>query len=125
MPGFALMLSVPKSASVPLGIGEADVRATIRQAQVEGVEQALGYLEDVACRGRLGAGGQGGSFTGRGLLAAAFEHRTSRAGDPQLHTHVFAPDPSQGAVWAERAFGSAAASSVETKLLPRPAPPES
>ncbi len=88
VPGFDLMFSVPKSASVLFGLGEADVRATIRRAQVEAVEQALGYLEDVACRGRFGAGGLGGSFAGRGFLAAAFEHRTSRAGDPQLHTHV-------------------------------------
>ena len=38
--------------------------------------------------GRLGAGGTAGWFEGSGLLAAAFEHRTSRAGDPQVHTHV-------------------------------------
>jgi conjugative relaxase-like TrwC/TraI family protein len=88
VPGFDLMFSAPKSASVLFGIGEANVRATIRRAQVEAVDQALGYLEDVACRGRFGAGGQGGGFAGRGFLAAAFEHRTSRAGDPQLHTHV-------------------------------------
>jgi conjugative relaxase-like TrwC/TraI family protein len=69
-------------------IGESDVRTRIRSVQAEAVEQALGYLESVACRGRLGAGGQGGSCAGRGFLARAFEHRTSRAGDPQLHTHV-------------------------------------
>ena len=27
-------------------------------------------------------------IAGRGLIGAAFRHRTSRAGDPQLHTHV-------------------------------------
>jgi TrwC relaxase len=29
-----------------------------------------------------------------GLLVAAFVHRASRAGDPQLHTHVLVPDGS-------------------------------
>ena len=28
------------------------------------------------------------AIAGRGLIGAAFRHRTSRAGDPQLHTHV-------------------------------------
>ena len=88
VPGFDLMFSVPKSASVMFGIGDIDVRETVRRAQQEAVGEALAYLESVACRGRLGAGGQGGSFDGRGFLAAAFEHGTSRAGDPQLHTHV-------------------------------------
>ena len=36
---------------------------------------------------RRGAGGAV-AIAGRGLIGAAFRHRTSRAGDPQLHTHV-------------------------------------
>ena len=36
---------------------------------------------------RRGAGGAV-VIAGRGLIGAAFRHRTSRAGDPQLHTHV-------------------------------------
>ena len=36
---------------------------------------------------RRGAGGQR-RIGAEGLVAAAFVHRTSRAGDPQLHTHV-------------------------------------
>jgi conjugative relaxase-like TrwC/TraI family protein len=27
-----------------------------------------------------------------GFVAAAFRHRTSRAGDPHLHTHVLVPN---------------------------------
>jgi conjugative relaxase-like TrwC/TraI family protein len=88
VPGFDLLFSTPKSASVLFGICDPSVRATIRRAQREAVAQASNYLESAACRGRTGAGGQGEGFAGRGFLAAAFEHRTSRAGDPQLHTHV-------------------------------------
>jgi conjugative relaxase-like TrwC/TraI family protein len=85
MPGFDLMFSVPRSASALFGICDADVWANIRRAQVG---EALRYLESTACRGRVGAGGLAEGFAGNGFLAAAFEHRTSRAGDPQLHTHV-------------------------------------
>jgi conjugative relaxase-like TrwC/TraI family protein len=44
-------------------------------------------LEREACFARLGAGGHTAT-RGRGFVAAAFRHRMSRAGDPQLHTHV-------------------------------------
>src|SRR5919199_6909742 len=51
---------------------------------------------------RRGAGtrrGPGGvhAIAGRGLAAAAFRHRTSRAGDPQLHTHVLVANVVLGA----------------------------
>ena len=61
--------------------GRSAARTTRRCAE------ALGYLERVAAHGRRGAGGAV-SIEGSGFIAAAFRHRTSRAGDPQLHTHV-------------------------------------
>ena len=51
------------------------------------VTQALEYVQREACWVRLGTGGHR-LDDGSGLLAAAFRHRTSRAGDPHLHTHV-------------------------------------
>lgn len=48
---------------------------------------ALDYLEDHAAFSRQGKAGVRQVDT-EGLLAAAFVHRSSRAGDPQLHTHV-------------------------------------
>ena len=59
------------------------------------VADALGYLERVAANGRRGAGGAM-SIQGSGFVAAAFRHRTSRAGDPQLHTHVLIANLVQG-----------------------------
>ncbi len=35
-------------------------------------------------------------LVGGGLVGAAFRHRTSRAGDPQLHTHVVVANAAQG-----------------------------
>src|SRR5688500_20178566 len=45
---------------------------------------------------RRGAGGTH-VIAGNGLVAAAFRHRTSRAGDPQLHTHVLVANLTLGA----------------------------
>src|SRR5204862_934234 len=47
----------------------------------------LAYLEDEACVVRRGTGGVGREH-GEGFVAAAYQHRTSRAQDPHLHTHV-------------------------------------
>ena len=87
VPGFDLMFSVPKSASVLFGIGDERVQRAVVDAQEDAVAAGLGYLERHACRTRRGAGGHE-VVRGSGFVAAAFRHRTSRAGDPQLHTHV-------------------------------------
>ena len=43
-----------------------------------------------------GPGGQQ-LIEANGFIGAAFRHRTSRAGDPQLHTHVVVPNLVRGA----------------------------
>ncbi|MGH3015957.1 MAG: MobF family relaxase, partial [Gaiellaceae bacterium] len=50
-------------------------------------QAALSYLEEEACVTRKGKGG-GLRERGSGFAAAAYQHRTSRAQDPHLHTHV-------------------------------------
>ena len=47
----------------------------------------LDWLQDHATFTRLGTNGVAQVDT-EGLIAAAFTHRDSRAGDPDLHTHV-------------------------------------
>ena len=51
------------------------------------VRTALSFLESHAAFSRSGRGGVFQVDT-EGFVAAAFTHRTSRAGDPQLHSHV-------------------------------------
>jgi conjugative relaxase-like TrwC/TraI family protein len=87
VPGFDLMFSIPKSASVMFGIGGERVQRAVLEAQEEAVAAGVAFLERHACRTRLGAGGHE-VVRGSGFVAAAFRHRTSRAGDPQVHTHV-------------------------------------
>ena len=87
VPGFDLTFSAPKSVSVLFGIGDDELRGAIRDAHDRAVAEALGYVERAAACHAARAGGVH-VIAGRGLVAAAFRHRTSRAGDPQLHTHV-------------------------------------
>jgi conjugative relaxase-like TrwC/TraI family protein len=44
---------------------------------------------------RIGAGGTG-QIAVEGVTAAKFRHRTSRAGDPHLHTHVLVANLAEG-----------------------------
>jgi conjugative relaxase-like TrwC/TraI family protein len=87
VPGFDVTFSAPKSVSVLLGIGDDALRTTIRRAHETAVRDAFGYLAGQAAVARRGPAGRI-SVRGHGFVAAAFRHRTSRAGDPQLHTHV-------------------------------------
>jgi conjugative relaxase-like TrwC/TraI family protein len=85
--GFDLTFSAPKSVSVLYGIGDSQIARATRDAHDEAVRQALGYLERTACGVRRGHGGARRA-RGDGLAVATFRHRSSRAGDPQLHTHA-------------------------------------
>jgi conjugative relaxase-like TrwC/TraI family protein len=85
--GYDATFSAPKSVSVLFAIGGPEIRAQVRAAHVVAVEGAgLAYLEDHAALTRRGRNGVMVTDT-EGLVIARFEHRTSRALDPQLHSH--------------------------------------
>ncbi|MGH9153693.1 MAG: MobF family relaxase [Acidimicrobiales bacterium] len=86
-PGYDLTLRPPKSVSLLWALGDADQRQSIRQAHREAVDAVVDYVEHHALYARRGKGDRGKVETD-GVAAAAFDHRTSRAGDPLLHTHV-------------------------------------
>ncbi|MGH9151299.1 MAG: MobF family relaxase [Acidimicrobiales bacterium] len=94
-PGYDLTLSAPKSVSLLWGLGDDRVAAVVREAHDEAVDAAMGYLDREGCTVRRGRGGRL-RFDGDGLIAAAFRHRTSREGDPQLHTHVLVANMTRG-----------------------------
>jgi len=95
VPGFDLTFSAPKSVSVLFGLGDAALSREVRDAHEAAVEAALGYMERQAAVARRGRGGTE-SVLGNGFVGAAFRHRTSRAGDPQLHTHVLVANMTRG-----------------------------
>ncbi len=95
VPGFDLTFSAPKSVSLTWALGGHPAPAEVSAAHRASVEAALDYLQRQACWTRRGAGGH--EFVpGNGFLAAAYTHRSSRAGDPQLHTHVLIANATQG-----------------------------
>ncbi|MDA8045309.1 MAG: relaxase domain-containing protein [Actinomycetota bacterium] len=95
-PGLFLTFSAPKGVSLLGALGDQAVADAVDGAHRAAVGDALGYLEDNALFARRGRGGTQRVATG-GFVAAGFVHRTSRAGDPQLHTHVLAANLVQGA----------------------------
>ncbi len=95
VPGFDLTFSAPKSVSLLWALGGPQAAVDVNEAHRRSVEAALAYVQREACWTRRGAGGK--EFVhGQGFLAAAFEHRSSRAGDPQLHTHVLIANATKG-----------------------------
>ncbi|MGH9192073.1 MAG: MobF family relaxase [Acidimicrobiales bacterium] len=85
--GWDLTFSAPKSVSTLWATAGGEVGMAVREGHDAAVAAALDYLEDHAAFSRQGKAGVRQVDT-EGLLAAAFVHRASRAGDPQLHTHV-------------------------------------
>jgi hypothetical protein len=113
VPGLDLTLSAPKSVSVLYALGDDDssrpgldidgagtgapsecqsrVAGLVQEAHRLAVAETVAYL-DLTCAAALRGHHRGDGTDTRvetdGLIAAAFEHRSSRCGDPQLHTHV-------------------------------------
>jgi conjugative relaxase-like TrwC/TraI family protein len=85
---FDCTFSPPKSVSVLHALAGAEVSAQVRAAHEASVEATLGYLEHRAAAVRRSRGGERRAVAASGLCAASFVHRSSRAGDPHLHSHV-------------------------------------
>jgi len=94
---FDHTLSAPKSVSLLYAFGDSQVREQVREAHLEAVGQAVGYMEENCAQARkvtqsrddTGKSQRTTQYVGSdGWVAAAFDHYTSRANDPQLHTHV-------------------------------------
>jgi conjugative relaxase-like TrwC/TraI family protein len=85
--GHDLTFSAPKSVSALWALADDGTAEQVRAAHAAAVEAALGYLEAHASFSRRGRDGVEQIATA-GFAAALFEHTTSRAGDPQLHTHA-------------------------------------
>jgi conjugative relaxase-like TrwC/TraI family protein len=94
MPGWDLVFRPHKDVSVLYALGDEATGAAVAAAHQAGVRAAVAYLDgQVGTRtGRHGAE----HVQGEGLLAVGFTHRTSRAGDPLLHTHLIITNRTQG-----------------------------
>ncbi len=93
--GFDLTFTAPKSASVLWALADPKVQAGVLAAHHAAVEQVLGWVEREVLLTRTGHGGATPLRT-RGLVAVRFDHYDSRAGDPNLHSHVAVANRVQG-----------------------------
>jgi conjugative relaxase-like TrwC/TraI family protein len=87
VPGWDLTFRAPKSVSVLWGLADPEISAAVVAAHEAAVKVGLRYVEEWAGFTRTGRGGAT-RVRAEGLIAAGFWHRTSRDGDPHLHTHV-------------------------------------
>ena len=87
MAGFDLTFSPVKSVSALWAVAPVEVACVIESAHDAAVADALAFIEREVLFTREGRNGARQVET-RGLIAAEFTHRDSRAGDPDLHTHV-------------------------------------
>jgi conjugative relaxase-like TrwC/TraI family protein len=85
--GFDLTFSPVKSVSTLWAVADPAIAAVIERAHQAAVQEALSFIEQQALFTRTGPQGIR-QVNVCGLVAAAFTHRDSRAGDPDLHTHV-------------------------------------
>ena len=88
VPGWDLTFSAPKSVSVLYGLADDGVSKEVVAAHEAAVAASLKYLDKHATMSRRRIDGEVRQVRGEGLVVAGFRHRTSRAGDPQLHTHA-------------------------------------
>ena len=85
--GYDLTFSPVKSVSTLWAVAEPAVAAVVERAHQAAVKDALRFIEKHALFTRTGPQGIR-QVNVRGLVGTAFTHRDSRAGDPDLHTHV-------------------------------------
>jgi Ti-type conjugative transfer relaxase TraA len=83
--GWDLTFSAPKSVSIAWAFSDGDARRAIETAHDRAVSAALAYLEQRAFNSRDRE--QFGQPI-KAILAATYQHGTSREQDPQLHTHA-------------------------------------
>ena len=89
--GFDFTFSIPKSASVMWAVADAGTQSLITQAHHDAVADMIAFIEREVAATRTGTTAGDGAVAQvdvRGVIATAYDHYDSRAGDPHLHTHV-------------------------------------
>jgi conjugative relaxase-like TrwC/TraI family protein len=92
--GFDLTFSPSKSVSVAWALADRDTKAQIYACHRQAIEMVLTYAEREVFHSRSGTNGVVQEDI-EGVVATAFSHWDSRAGDPQLHDHVVVANRAQ------------------------------
>jgi len=94
--GFDLTFCAPKSVSVLHLLAPRELGTAAVAAHVAAVGDALAYVERNGLGVRRSRSGQVQHLAATGAVAAGFVHRTSRALDPHLHSHVVTANVAEG-----------------------------
>ncbi|MGH9030000.1 MAG: MobF family relaxase, partial [Acidimicrobiales bacterium] len=89
---FDATFSAPKSVSLLQALGTPEVASVVSICHTESLSVALGVLDRRAAFTRRQVDGVRGTAGTGGLAIATFVHHTSRAADPQLHSHCVIPN---------------------------------
>lgn len=92
-PGWDVTLSAPKSVSI---MAEVAGDRRLIEAHGQAVKTALAHVETHMSATRVRHGGSVTREATGNLVVASFQHGTSRAQDPQLHTHNVIMNATQG-----------------------------
>ncbi|MDG4667935.1 MobF family relaxase [Mycobacterium sp. 236(2023)] len=92
--GFDLTFAAPKSVSLIRALTDDVAEKIVAAAHAKAVSAAMEYLHQHAGYTRVHNPQTGAKDLQRlpGLVAVAYQHETSRCGDPHLHTHVIVPN---------------------------------
>ncbi len=85
--GFDVTASAPKSVSILKELGGVSVERDVAEAHDAAVASMAGWIEAHA-HTRFRVNGEIHTVDAEGLVLATFRQHTSRALDPQLHTHL-------------------------------------
>lgn len=85
--GFDLTFSPAKSVSVAWALSDEETARRIEKLHHQAVKEAMAWAEDNALFTRVGKQGREQVKT-KGFVASEFKHYDTRAGDPDLHSHV-------------------------------------
>jgi conjugative relaxase-like TrwC/TraI family protein len=93
---FDHCFSSPKSVSLLAAAGGPEVGRQLAAGRAEALQVAIGFLEAHGIGVRRDHNGTDRYQVDCGVVAVAFEHRLSRAGQPDFHTHVLVQNVAQG-----------------------------
>ncbi|MGV0351873.1 MobF family relaxase [Corynebacterium guaraldiae] len=85
--GFDMTFSPAKSVSVAWALSDEKTAQRIEALHHQAVKEAMAWAEDNALFTRVGKQGREQVKT-KGFVASEFKHYDTRAGDPDLHSHV-------------------------------------
>jgi conjugative relaxase-like TrwC/TraI family protein len=92
--GFDLTFAAPKSVSLVRALTDEVAEKVLAAAHEKAIQAAMAYLHQHAGYTRVHNPVTGLKDLQRlpGLAGMAYQHETSRCGDPHLHTHVIVPN---------------------------------